>query len=135
MNTTETDLSVLIVDDHERTRAVLSTLVGQLGITDIASAGDGVEALEQLRKRVFDLVLCDYHMSPWNGFELKRRFDADDPDTDVAFVIVTADSDFDVVGRAAKAGVDLLIKPFKADALLNVLNRNLGADRMRQILS
>lgn len=47
--------------------------------------------------------------------------------------MVTACSDLAVTARAA--GVDLLIKPFKADALLGTLIRNPGAARMRQILA
>ncbi len=125
-------LSVLIVDDHERTRAVLATLVDRLGFGDVV--GDGVEALARLRERAFDLVLCDYHMAPWDGFELKRRMDADGMAKDVAFVLVTADSDFDVIERAVDAGIDVLIKPFKPATLVNVLNRNLGAERMALVL-
>ena len=128
-------LSVLIVDDHERTRAVLATLVTRLGIADIDAAADGVAAFELLRQRHFDLILCDYHMSPWDGFELKRRLDDSDLDADLAFVLVTADTDFAVVNMAADAGIDVLIKPFKADALANALCRNLGAERMRQVLA
>ena len=74
-------------------------------------------------------------MSPCDGFELKRRLDADEVYADMAFVMVTADSDLAVITRAATSGVDLLIKPFKADALLSTLKRNLGAARMRQVLA
>ncbi len=95
MAESNSDFSVLIVDDHERMRAVLTTLVSRIGFRDVVSAANGDQALEKLHDQQFDLVLCDYHMSPCDGFELKRRLDADEVYADMAFVMVTADSEME----------------------------------------
>ncbi len=80
------DFSVLIVDDHERTRKVMATLVSHLGIAEVVTAGDAQTALAQMRERSFDLVLSDYVMSPMDGFEFKRQFDKEAAAEGAAFI-------------------------------------------------
>ena len=129
------DFSVLIVDDHERTRKVMATLVSHLGIAEVVTAGDAQTALAQMRERSFDLVLSDYVMSPMDGFEFKRQFDEEAGADGAAFIMVTAYDSADVIERAASEGVELLFKPFRAAALVGILSRMMGREGVKRLLN
>lgn len=60
---------ILVVDDDPSGRTLLAYLLGNAGYT-VFEASDGVDALEQLLIRSFDLLLTDYHMPRLNGLHL-----------------------------------------------------------------
>lgn len=61
--------SLLLVDDSAVVRAKLGKLFAGAGY-EIALARDGVEALEQLAQRRFDVLITDLEMPNKDGFEL-----------------------------------------------------------------
>ena len=63
---------ILVVDDDRTTRHVLRKLLTSAGFA-VTVAKDGVEALEVLRKRRFDLLLLDVWMPRMNGLDLLER--------------------------------------------------------------
>lgn len=63
---------VLVVDDSPSVREMVSALLVSLG-HQTHHASDGVEALEEVEKRVFDAVITDYHMPNMDGIELIRE--------------------------------------------------------------
>ena len=68
-------IRVLLVDDDDNFRHWLATLVRRLGFT-VETAVDGLDALEKLRVRPFDLLISDLEMPKMNGFELIREIRA-----------------------------------------------------------
>jgi len=63
---------VLVVDDDESTRFVLSRVMEDLGCTVVA-VDDGAAVAERVAHRHFDLVVLDLHMPGMNGFEVLRQ--------------------------------------------------------------
>ncbi|HNR14381.1 MAG TPA: response regulator, partial [Thermodesulfobacteriota bacterium] len=57
---------ILIVDDEENMRHMLSELLKQDGY-GVDTAGNGQEALDKLEVRDFDLILCDLRMPEMDG--------------------------------------------------------------------
>jgi CheY-like chemotaxis protein len=59
---------VLVVDDHEPFRSVLKAMLeGAQGVTVVAEAGNGVQALELEAKLDVDVALLDLHMPVMGG--------------------------------------------------------------------
>jgi CheY-like chemotaxis protein len=65
-------VSILLVEDHADTRALIQVYLEQQGFAVVA-AGDGAEALGELSGRTPDLILTDLMMPRVSGLELIRR--------------------------------------------------------------
>jgi len=66
-----TSPSVLLVEDDELIQQIMCELLQQLSITEIHGAGDGVEALKQLKDSSVhpDVIICDVYMPHMDGVE------------------------------------------------------------------
>lgn len=60
---------ILIIDDDHNSRTMLKTMLEHLGYTT-ATAGNGIEGLEEIAKQRPDLILLDLMMPRMSGFEL-----------------------------------------------------------------
>lgn len=97
---------VLIADDHEDMRELLSIVLRTASYDVIAVATDGPEALElwrQERQQGVCAVILDQRMPGLSGVEVARAINADAPDQTV--IILSAHLDADVEDEAHLAGV------------------------------
>ncbi len=117
--------SVLIVDDDESTRFVLSRGLEALGLRAIV-VEDGAEVPDLLAGQRFDLVVIDLYMPGMNGFELLRRIRRPDPGflptpqtpSVVRVVVVSGESNSASIANAKALGADAyLVKPVDIDEL------------------
>ncbi len=117
-------LKVLVVDDHPTNRAVAAALLGAVG-ADVASAADGLEALDHLSAERFDLILMDIHMPRLDGVETLRRIRAGETlAADATVVALTADAMTGERERLLGLGFDdYLSKPIQPAALLDLVGR------------
>lgn len=116
----EKNLKVLIVDDHKTMLRIIRNLLNQIGLKDVDEAADGQEALAQLTKKKYDLVISDWNMMPMTGLELLENVRKDPAygHANVPFIMVTAESKPENVVIAKQAGVDnYIVKPFNATTL------------------
>lgn len=95
-------LRVLIVDDHTMLRQGLRRSLETEGITVVAEAADGEEAVKAALAHHPDVVLMDVSMPGTDGIEATRRLMAADARQRV--VMLTMHVDRDVIERAIKAG-------------------------------
>jgi DNA-binding NarL/FixJ family response regulator len=94
----------MLADDHTIMREGLrSMLENELGVTVIAQAENGREAVEKARTLKPDLVIMDVSMPDMNGIEATRRIVGDDPQIRVIALSMHADKRF--VGEMLNAGV------------------------------
>jgi len=108
---------VLVVDDNADNRYSLRLLLDGYEITEAAS---GEEALASVREVRPDCVLLDVAMPGMDGFEVCRRFRADDRMKTVPIILVTAHHrDTDSVVKGLAAGADEYVtKPVAQEELL-----------------
>ncbi len=63
---------ILVVDDEDALRTVLSVGLTSKGYNVVSTASDGDEAISELQKETFDLVVLDINMPRTNGFEVLK---------------------------------------------------------------
>jgi putative nucleotidyltransferase with HDIG domain len=106
---------ILVVDDEEAIREVVSTLLDAQGYK-CTVCSNGVIALEAFGNDSFDLVLSDIVMPEMDGIRLLSELRAEDPDVPV--IMVTAMHDISIALEAIRAGAyDYILKPFEKDQL------------------
>ena len=66
-------LKVLVADDNEDMRFMLLTMFGQLGISGVAEASNGIDAFQRYSQGKFDLMTVDVNMPGMSGRELIRE--------------------------------------------------------------
>ncbi|MDM8564598.1 response regulator [Candidatus Halobeggiatoa sp. HSG11] len=105
--------NILIVDDIEDNRIVLSRLVKRLGHTFIL-AEDGLIAFEKLKEHQVDLVLLDIMMPNVDGYEVLSHIEDTVSLRHIPVIMITALDDVDSAVNCIKMGAqDYLTKPFK----------------------
>jgi two-component system, chemotaxis family, chemotaxis protein CheY len=106
------EVKILVIDDVNTMRIQIRDLLKMFGFQKISLAGSGEEARKILGVEPFDLVLCDWHMEPGDGFEVLKFVRGDAKLKGVSFIMVTAESTKEKVLEAIQSGVDdYLIKP------------------------
>jgi len=115
------ELKVLVVEDNQHFRLLISTVLHTLGITQVEEARDGLEALRCLQTFRADFVIADWKMEPMDGiaFAHKIRHSPDSPDPFLPIIMVTGYSEASLVAEARDAGVnEFLAKPISARSLV-----------------
>ncbi|MDR3579550.1 MAG: sigma-54 dependent transcriptional regulator [Oryzomonas sp.] len=127
--------SILIVDDEKGQRDILTVILQKEGY-DVADVPGVREALEQLDRREFDLILTDLKMQGQSGLDLLEAVQAADPQQCV--IIMTAHGTVDSAVEAMKKGAfDYLEKPLERDNLILTLRRafeRIGLVRENRVL-
>ena len=96
-------LRIALVDDHARVRAGIRELCESFaGVTVVAEAGDGNEALEVVKTHHPDLVLMDISMKGLNGLEATAQIKREFPQVRVIILSMHAEEAY--VQHALKAG-------------------------------
>jgi FixJ family two-component response regulator len=133
---TTTVTTVHIVDDNTDMRLTTSSLVRSIGLAarDYAS---GLEFLEQYDSQIPGCVVLDVEMPGMSGLELQEVLNEKDISPPIIFI--TGHADISRVVQAIRGGaVDLLVKPFCAEALFQRIREGVNLDlanRRRHALS
>jgi len=122
---------ILVVDDEETIREIVSSMLGGAHF-HTRQAASGVEALAILESGdEFDLVLSDLMMAEMDGIALLER--AKERYPDMPIVMVTAVHDIQVALQALRNGAyDYLLKPFEREQLLATVRRALENRRLKR---
>ena len=118
------DFRLLVVDDEEITRANLQHILEKEGY-HVAAATNGAEALEEMEKTSFDLVLTDLLMLKVGGMELLQQVKDRYPQTEV--VIITGFATVPSAVEALQKGAyHYLAKPLKINEVRNTVSQALA---------
>lgn len=127
---TESQTTVVVVDDDASVRRGLERLLGSAGynVESFASARDFLARGDYDRP---GCLVLDVRMPGQSGLDLHRVLVESHHDIPVIFI--TGHGDIPMAVRAMKAGaVDFLPKPFDAQTLLDAIERALAKDRQRR---
>ncbi|TMA55294.1 MAG: response regulator [Deltaproteobacteria bacterium] len=123
-STTASVPSILLVEDDKDNRALIQRYLVNQGY-DVTVADDGVDALMQLGRAKFDLILTDVNMPTFDGFKLLEA--ARQKKIDTPMVFLTAETDEAAEIKGLELGVaDYLKKPVRKELFLLRIKKILG---------
>ncbi|WP_085554679.1 response regulator [Azospirillum agricola] len=117
------DLGVLLIEDDDFTRRLISRLLHDIRLRVVFEAADGVQALDILRKNGddVDIAICDLEMPRMGGLDLLHalRTATGNPLAELPVIVLTSHREAEVVKRAIAYGISgYLVKPVsKADLI------------------
>ena len=118
---------VLIVDDAAFMREMLRDLLTEAGYEIVGEAVDGDQAVALFRETTPDVVTLDIVMPRKSGLEALREIHALDPNACV--IMCSALGQEALVMQALEAGArDFIVKPFKTDQALGVIEKALAKE-------
>lgn len=116
---------LLVVDDRWENRSVLANLLTAIGF-EVDEAGNGQEALTQIRQRSYDLIITDIIMPVMDGFELLTQIRNDMAIKDLVVIVSSASvSDTEQQKTEEMGGNAFLAKPIDVDYLLQLISKYL----------
>jgi two-component system response regulator AtoC len=122
------DGRILIVDDEETFRYMLTSLIEAEGYAAQAAA-DGVQGINAVQAKAFDVALLDVKMPKVDGVEVLKFIKEYCPDTEA--IMVTAVGDVRLAVDCMKLGAyDYITKPFSTEELLGTIDRALERKRL-----
>ncbi|MBN1316536.1 MAG: response regulator [Anaerolineales bacterium] len=111
--------NILIVDDNP-SLATTTALILNLKGYDVATASDGLEAIQKVETHPYDIILMDIKMPHLNGVEACQRILYLRPG--VVVVMITAYAVEELVQQAKASGAQyVLFKPLDIDKLISII--------------
>jgi len=122
---------ILLVEDNEINQHVAKEILRETGM-QVDVAGNGVEALDQVRGRSYDAILMDLQMPVMDGYEAAREIRKLRHAEDTPIIAMTADAMKGVKEQVLVAGMDAyMTKPFDPIQLFGMLQRFIQTSKMK----
>jgi len=133
MTLSESKGNILVVDDEPQIARVLKTTLSAQGY-GIRTAGDGIEALQEMQNWVPDLIITDLRMPNMDGLELSRKVRSK---SKIPIIVLSVKGEETIKVEALDAGADdYVTKPFSVNELLArvraALRRSLATDEAEE---
>lgn len=117
-------MEVLVVDDSHMARRHIQRVLRSIGVEKFTEASDGLEAVEKLAERYFDLVVTDYNMPNMDGKELVDHIRNHSSQGSVPVLMVTSEDSENRLAAVQKSGVSAICdKPFAADTVRDLIRQ------------
>ena len=122
---------ILIVEDSPTMRALLTSALEDLDVpVKVTEAESGFEALRQLPRESYDLIVTDINMPDINGLELVSFVKNHAAYCEIPLVIVSTEGSERDRDKGVSLGADAyLVKPFAAEELKSVVRDLLARER------
>lgn len=116
-------IRILVVDDHAIVREGLKQILSDVSdISVLAEAGNGQEAINQIRRQTFDVILMDISMPGRNGLEILKDIKGEDPKLPVLILSMHPEEQYAI--RALRAGAaGYLNKSSAPDELIGAIRK------------
>jgi two-component system chemotaxis response regulator CheY len=118
------ELRILVVDDSKMSRNYVSKILRNIGVETILEAGDGNEAMDQIDKQVFDLIITDYNMPNLDGREMVEKIRKTSGQAAVPIIMITSEQNEQQLAAIQKSGVSALCsKPLSYEMAKRIIER------------
>ncbi|GMK39002.1 hypothetical protein PCCS19_20560 [Paenibacillus sp. CCS19] len=126
--------TILLVEDNAINQQVAGELLRMQGF-EVTVANHGLEALEHLQERNFDLILMDMYMPVMNGYEATKRIRANANHSHIPIIALTANAMQSDHQAYYEIGInDIVLKPLDAELLRKCVSQWLPASRERHVI-
>lgn len=129
-------LNILVVDDSETVRAVISKMLELAGVSvaELFEASNGKEALDILDNHLIDLVFTDINMPVMTGIEMIEKMCENDLLKTVPVIIVSTEgSSVRIETLKSKSVRAILRKPFIPDQIKKVVDNVVGEKHEKRL--
>jgi PAS domain S-box-containing protein len=115
---TEPGVNILLVDDHPENLLSLEVILGDMNL-NLVKAASGEEALRQVLRQDFALILLDVRLPDIDGFEVAQLIRERERSRHIPIIFLTAyaASDEQILRSYSVGGVDYTVKPFIPEIL------------------
>ncbi len=122
------DIKVLVADDFNTMRKVITGVLEDLGFEKISEAENGAVAFKKLtEEKDYNFLITDWNMPELSGLELVKKIRSNNDLKKIPIMMVTTESKKTDIIEAAKAGVNgYVIKPFTPEAIKEKIDKILG---------
>ena len=117
---------IMVVDDDAALRRTLKDILIDDG-RDVISAEDGLQAVKMASEGPIDLILMDIRMPGMNGIEAFLEIKKILPNCTVVFMTGHAEKS-QIEGALSEGATHILIKPFKIEQLLEIVDAVMPAE-------
>jgi two-component system chemotaxis response regulator CheY len=125
-------MKVLVVDDSATIRTILRRALVEIGADEIVEAANGIEALAEVARHRFQLVILDVNMPVMDGVETLEAIRGSQSCAGLPVLMLTGERNEVVVRRLVELGItDFLSKPLGKQQMSERLARVLGKLRER----
>jgi len=120
-------LEVLVVDDSFTARKHIKRVLGNMGIEKLSEAENGLEAVEIIKEKEFDLIVTDYNMPEMDGKQLVEHIRNNSSQKTIPVLMVSSESDDNRLAAVQQAGVSAICdKPFEPETVKELLMKMLA---------
>lgn len=114
-------VKVLVIEDHQTVCQTIKRLLEKAGY-EVSTAHNGTDGIQLALEILPELIICDVMMPGMNGFEVLKDLSANDETSSIPFIFLTARAEMADLRHGMELGADdYLVKPFKANDLLNAI--------------
>jgi len=119
--------TILVVDDSSTLRQVVSISLKGAGF-NVIEACDGKDACSKLDGSKIHLIISDVNMPNMNGIEFLKQVKSNPNYKFTPVIMLTTESQEDMKMQGKAAGAKAwMVKPFKADQMLNAVTKLVAA--------
>ena len=120
-------IRIMVVDDMSTSRGLITQALEAFGITNVATAENGEDALKGLSANPVHMVISDYNMPNMDGLHLLQRLRGAERTKGVGFILITGRAEQQIIDYGRKLGMNnFLRKPFQPNDLRKCIEAVVG---------
>lgn len=110
--------TVLIIDDNSEVHRLLRAIFLKIGIRNIKSTSDILDAINFLDILSLSMVVCDYHLGVHTAVDVHRELRMKARYSNIPFLVITNDLTLEELLFAKQNGItSCILKPFSLDII------------------
>ncbi|PID27413.1 MAG: type II secretion system protein GspE [Candidatus Cloacimonadota bacterium] len=117
--------SIIIIDDDDDLRETLVDVLMFEGFTNTIQAEDGIKAIEMIKNKHIDLIICDLQMPEMDGIETIKRIKEIQPDAKSMIITGFGSMELAIKAFSESRVDDFLSKPIENDELTDKIKQHL----------